>query len=109
MAQTTEGGPGERTYRCRFMESGAECAIGENGHYYVLRCGDLVQGVRVRLKLPGLTHRQGTLMTLLLGLGPSPRPIIGVVALDPPKTGDPMIRALPVVRHYRVEQLELIT
>lgn len=92
----------QRRVQHRFAESGAECVIYDDGHCGVLRCGDLEPGVPVRTTLPGMTRRRGRLVSLLLGFGPSPRPIIGVVEFELPKHG------ATVIRHYAVELLEVL-
>jgi hypothetical protein len=92
----------------RWTESGAEWALTAAGHYLVLRCGDLVSGVRVHPTIPGLTHRQGTVLSLMAGCGPSPVPVIVVVQWDAPSSRKNVQNPECPVRRYRPDQLEVL-
>jgi hypothetical protein len=83
-------------YQYRWQENGAEFGVDLAGHTRVVRCGDLVAGTRVRLRLPGLTHRRGTVVGLMPGLG-RPLRVVVYVELDPPRRSRPDPSAAPPV------------
>jgi hypothetical protein len=97
-------------FRAQWRDGDTEWAIDSDGHYRILRCGDLVPGVRVKLRLFGLTHRRGTVQALVPGWG-VPLPVVVVVELDPPTRSRPDPKDKPpvaLVRQFRPDELQVI-
>lgn len=69
-------------YQYRFTQNGAEWAVDNDGHYRVLSCGRIKLHGRVRLNIPGCTHRRGTVLALIPGYGRGPWGVLVAVQLD---------------------------
>lgn len=102
---------GKPQYQYRFMESGAEWALTQDGHYVVLRCGKLEPRVRVRIHAPGRPGREGKVRSLIPGTGPAPRQVIVAVVVkfwpQPTKDWAPQ-KPVYYIRHFRPDELEVI-
>lgn len=63
----------------RWIEGGAEWGLRADGHYTVIRSGQLAPGVSVWPKFPMQRRRKGSVLALIPGTGPYPRPFFVLV------------------------------
>jgi hypothetical protein len=91
----------------RWIEGDAEWGLQADGHYRILRCGDIEPQAMVRVYITGHGYVIGTVKALVPGWGPWPRPVIVVVALKPYKP-DMARPKKPIPSQFRSDQVTVL-